>query len=147
MVSEISVATPEDLRVAGKNYPGWITDHYLQLPNTSAMNRIEDLATTLTYDKRTPYDKAVAIQAFLHEFEYTQTIPTPPFDADGVDYFLFTLRRGYSDYFGSAMPVMLRSLGIPARLVAGYAPGEWLENQEAYLVKDLHSHALSLIHI
>jgi len=141
MVSEISVATPEDLRVAGKNYPGWITDHYLQLPNTSAMNRIEDLATTLTYDKRTPYDKAVAIQAFLHEFEYTQTIPTPPFDADGVDYFLFTLRRGYSDYFGSAMTVMLRSIGIPARLVAGYAPGEWLENQEAYLVKDLHSHA------
>ena len=141
MVSQISVATPADLRLAGTKYPGWVTDHYLQLPDTRAMDRVEDLAATLTRDKRTSYDKVIAIQEFLHKFPYTQTIPTPPFDADGVDYFLFTLQRGYSDYFGSAMSVMLRSIGIPARLVAGYAPGEWLENQEVYLVKDFHSHA------
>ncbi len=141
VVSQASAATPQELRSAATNYPGWVTDRYLQLPDSRAMDRVRDLATALTRDRTTPYDKARSIQAFLQAMPYTQTIPTPPFDADGVDYFLFTLRRGYSDYFGSAMAVMLRTIGIPSRLVAGYAPGDWVQEQEVYIVRDLHSHA------
>lgn len=141
VVSQTSAATPQELRRAGSNYPGWVTDRYLQLPESRAMDRVRDLSTALTRDMTTPYDKARALQAFLQAMPYTQTIPTPPFDADGVDFFLFTLRRGYSDYFGSAMAVMLRTIGIPSRLVAGYAPGDWVQEQEVYIVRDLHSHA------
>ena len=141
VVSQASAATPQELRAAGTSYPGWVTDRYLQLPESRAMDRVSDLATALTRDRSTPYDKARSIQAFLQSMPYTQTIPTPPFDADGVDFFLFTLRRGYSDYFGSAMAVMLRTVGIPSRLVAGYAPGDWVQEQEVYIVRDLHSHA------
>ena len=71
---------------------------------------------------------------------YDLEIDPPPYGADGVDHFLFDQRRGYSEYFGSAMVVMLRSVGIPARMVTGYSVGDKLADEDVYLVKDNHSH-------
>jgi len=68
----------------------------------------------------TPFDQAQAIEAFLHQYPYTLDVIAPPPDADLVDYFLFDLQRGYCDYFASAMVVMARAIGLPARLAAGY---------------------------
>ena len=64
------------------------------------------------------------IQAYLRgpEFTYSQSIDAPPPDSDGVEWFLFESKTGYSDYFASSMTVMLRSIGVPARLAAGYSP-------------------------
>jgi hypothetical protein len=58
-----------------------------------------------------------------------------------VEHFLFTLREGYSEYFGSAMTVLLRSVGVPARLATGYTTGDKVEGEDLYLVTDSHSHA------
>ena len=140
ITSRISSATPEELRGAGTDYPGWVTDTYLQIP-ASLPQRVRDLARELTAGASTPFDKAIALQDYLKSFPYDQKIPPPPFDSDGVDHFLFTTQRGYSDYFGSALTVLLRSIDVPARLVAGYAPGDWDPDQKAIVVRDLHSHA------
>ncbi|MBI4233222.1 MAG: transglutaminase domain-containing protein [Chloroflexi bacterium] len=137
--SSVSIATEEELRSADTLYPGWVTDRYLQLPSTTPP-RVLGLANRLTRDAPTPYDKAFAIQSYLRTLGYNTNIPAPPYDADGVSYFLFTLRQGYSDYFASAMAVLLRAAGVPSRMVAGYAPGEWDQQADAYVVRDLDSH-------
>ena len=141
MVSYVSVATDEDLRKANTNYSAFITDHYLQLP-ASLPQRVHDKAAELAAGKDNPYDKAVAISDYLRSetFTYSQDIEAPPRDADGVDYFLFETRTGYSDYFASAMVVMLRAVDVPARLAAGYAPGEYDPENDVRVIRDHDSH-------
>jgi hypothetical protein len=139
-VSRASISPSDELRDAGTDYPSWVTDPYLQLPD-SLPTRVRDLARDLVAGESTPYDKAVAIRDYLKGMRYDQKIDAPPFDADGVDYFLFTTRSGYSEYFGSAMAVMLRSVGVPARLVAGHSSGVFDESNGLWIVRDLDSHA------
>ena len=134
----VSTASEEQLRTAGTDYPPWVRDHYLLLPGT-VPQRVQDLARELSASLPNPYDKATAIQDYLRGLEYTLDIPPPPPGGDGVDHFLFELQRGYSQYFGSAMTVLLRSIGVPARLVVGYSPGERVASGE-YLVRDLNRH-------
>jgi len=122
----VSTATESDLSAAGTGYPGWILDRYLQLPETMP-SRVIDLAQELTKDVETPYEKAIAIQDYLRTLEYTLDIEAPPDGTDGVDYFLFELKKGYCQYFASAMAVLLRASGVPSRMVAGYGPGELTE--------------------
>ena len=137
----ISEATENDLRSAGTEYTGFLKDHYLQLP-ANLPQRVRDLAAVLTRGANTPMDKAQAIQGYLRgdTFQYSWDIEKPPGGADGVDFFLFESRKGYSDYFASAMAVMLRSAGVPARLAAGYAPGELDDESGLRAVKDTDSH-------
>ena len=139
-VSRESISPGDELRDAGTGYPSWVTDAYLQLPDSLPM-RVRDLARDLTAGASTPYDQALAIRDYLKEVRYDQKIDPPPFDADGVDYFLFTARRGYSEYYASAMAVMLRSLGVPARLVAGHSSGVLDEASGLWVIRDLDSHA------
>jgi len=68
----------------------------------------------------TPYAQARAIEAFLHQYPYTLDLPTPPVEVDIVDYFLFNRQEGFCDYFASAMVVMSRAVGLPARLGVGF---------------------------
>jgi len=60
---------------------------------------------------------------------------------DLVDYFLFERRRGYCAHFASAMVVCLRAVGIPSRVVSGYASGDFDPEKEAYVVRQRHAHA------
>ena len=142
VLSSVSIAESKDLTEAGTGYGGFITDHYLQLPS-SLPQRVRDLAAELTRDADNPYDKADAIQSYLRgdDFEYSQKIDAPPAETDGVDHFLFETRTGYSDYFASSMAVLLRVAGVPARLAAGYAPGEYDPLSAQYFVRDTDSHA------
>ena len=140
VTSLVSNATPDQLRSAGDDYPAWVTQRYLQLPD-SVPQRVRDLAASVSADAETPYDKAEAIKEFLTtEFPYTLVVEPPPFDADGVDHFLFEQKKGYSEYFASAMTVMLRSVNIPARMVTGYTTGNKVIDQDTYVVLDSNSH-------
>ncbi|MCS7207658.1 MAG: transglutaminase domain-containing protein [Dehalococcoidia bacterium] len=145
ITSAVSIATEEDLRQAGTDYPSWVTDRYLQLPE-SLPSRVRELAQTLTRNAPTPYDKALAIQEYLHTYTYTLNVEAPPFDADGVDYFLFVSKKGYSEYFASAMTVLLRAVGVPARVAAGYAPGVLDQEKKVFVVRDLDSHAWTQVY-
>ncbi|AQQ52419.1 DUF4129 domain-containing transglutaminase family protein [Planococcus lenghuensis] len=101
-------------------------DRYLQLPETLP-ERVGDLATAITASDESLYGKARAIEAYFAngEFTYSQTnVPVPAEGQDYVDQFLFETQIGYCDNFSTSMVVMLRSIGIPARWVKGFAEGE-----------------------
>ena len=139
VTSSVSLATAEDLRLAGLDYPTWALDKYTALP-PDLPQRVRDLGRDLAAEADTPYDKAKAIEAYLKTLPYSLSIQPPPYDADGVDYFLFEQKTGYSEYFASAMTVLLRTQGIPARMVTGYTVGNPVPDHDIYVVTDSHSH-------
>jgi transglutaminase-like putative cysteine protease len=125
VVSAVTMAPPDALRAAGGSYPEWVTQQYLQLP-PSLPRRVVRLARRITEPFDNAFDKASAVENYLRTYPYNQDIAAPPAGVDGVDYFLFDIKQGYCDYYASAMAVMLRAVGIPARVVAGYSPGEYM---------------------
>ena len=93
---------------------------YTALPD-HMQQEIFDLADSLTADKPSAYDKAVAIQTYLNRgFRYTLTPPAQPENIDFVANFLLNTKEGYCTYFASAMTVLCRMAGLPARYVEGY---------------------------
>lgn len=117
--------TPEQLRAAGGDYPSEIAGPYLQLPDTVS-ERTRELARELTRNAPTPYDKVIALRDYLQStYTYDYFPPPQAPGADAVDQFLFVDRRGVCEHFVSALVVMLRSVGVPARLVAGYGSGDY----------------------
>ncbi len=138
--SQLITATPEELKMAGEAYPLWISSHYLQLPD-SYPGRVIDLAKEITKNASTSYDKAMAIKNYLSQFTYDLNVTPPPSNKDGVDYFLFSSRRGYCTHFASAMTTMLRAVGVPARLCTGYLRGERDQTTGDYLVRGRNYHA------
>ncbi len=136
-----SVASPDDLRGAGEEYPAYVTARYLQLPE-SVTERTRQVAADVTADAATPYDKAVAIEGFLREtYPYEEKIASPPGSRDVVDWFLFDEQQGYCEYFASAMIVLLRAEGIPARMVTGFSPASWDIAEQGYLYRERQAHA------
>ncbi len=117
-----SSASPEELRAAPPEYPAWMEERYLALPD-GLPSRVRTLALALTRQAETPYDKALALEAYLRSFPYTLDLPQPPPDRDLTSYFLFELRRGYCDYYATAFAVLGRAAGLPTRLAIGYLGG------------------------
>ncbi|WP_277586090.1 transglutaminase domain-containing protein [Psychrobacillus antarcticus] len=114
-------------------------DRYLQLPKTLP-TRVKDLATSITSDSDSLYDKAKAIERYfrLNGFSYNQDmVAVPDGDTDYVDQFLFDTKVGYCDNFSTSMVVLLRSEGIPARWVKGFASGEVIERQNGLPVYEV----------
>lgn len=135
-----SNATEYQLRNAGVAYPDWIVERYLQLPPTLS-ERTSQLAQSITAGIENPFDQVIAVTAYLREaYPYSEFVPSPPPTQDGVDWFLFDLQEGFCNYFATAEVVLLRSLGIPARLAVGFATGESTEKNR-YLVRQKEAHS------
>ena len=103
--------------------------------------RIKDLAEQIAGDQETPFLKASAIERYLAtNFGYTLQLPLVP-PKDPVANFLFERRMGHCEYFASSMAVMLRTLGIPSRIVNGLRGGEYNDLTGSYILraKDAHS--------
>ncbi len=114
---------PPRLESAGAAYPRFILERYLQLP-PSVTARTHTLAREITVGGATPYEQVRAVNQYLWtQYRYDLSIGPQRKAGDAVDYFLFEERRGYCEQFASAMVVLLRSAGIPARLATGYTPG------------------------
>lgn len=138
----VSVADVQSLRQVEANYPDWVRRRYLQLSDTITPRTIAKAREIVNQaNADTPYDQAVAIQNFLRTLPYNESIPAPPTGADPVDYFLFDQQQGYCDYYASAMVMMLRSLGVPARWVQGYAGGIFDAELDAYIVHENIAHS------
>ena len=112
---------------------------FLQLPAIGA--RIPRLAREIVGDATTPYEAARRLEAWLsRELRYTLALERhttlPP-----LEEFLFERRAGNCEYFAAALAVMLRSLGIPARVVGGFQRGEWNGYGRYFAVRmsDAHS--------
>jgi transglutaminase-like putative cysteine protease len=136
----ISTASAEKLRASGEAYPQYVRDRYLQLP-AGLPQRVRQLSADLTKDRPTAYDKAKAIEEYLRTFPPTFEIRTVPPGRDAVDFFLFDEKKGYFDYQASAMVVLLRGSGVPARLAVGYVVDEFDPGVRRYLLRDKHAYA------
>lgn len=140
VISSISVADTESLRNAGTDYPAWVRERYLQLPESLPLS-VRQQAKAIAGNLPTPYDQAAAVEAWLREnISYDDKTPAPPEDQDGVAY-LLSIKRGYCDYYASAMIVMLRSLNVPARMAVGYAQGKYDPANGVYHVSEKDSHS------
>jgi transglutaminase-like putative cysteine protease len=117
----VSTATAAQLQSAGNDYPAAIRERYLQLPKELPA-RVKAAASDIarTGGDTNPYDESAKIAAYLQALPFDLTVPIPPPGQDMVDYFLFDAKKGYFDYNSSAMAVMLRTLGVPARVAVGY---------------------------
>ncbi len=139
--SQLSVATADQLRSAPTNYPEWVTGANLYVGNVSG--RVLQLARDIVTEAgaTNPYDQAKAIETWLREnITYDETITAPPPNVDPIDWTLFESRRGYCTYYATSMIVMLRSLGIPSRMAAGFSQGEYDASTGQYVVQERDAH-------
>ncbi len=140
VLSYVPRYSPDQLRAAGSDYPSEIARRYLELPD-STPERVLALARELTQAAPTPYDRAVSIEAYLRAFPYTLEVGPPPRGRDVVDYFLFTAKQGYCDYYATSMVVLARAAGLPARMVIGYTSGDYNSWTSEYVVRQENAHS------
>ncbi len=141
VTSRTSQANAVELRQSGSDYPAWVGARYLQLPG-ALPDRVGVLAERITSEASTPYDKARLLEQYLRKtIVYDLNPPAPPPGRDYVDFLLFESQRGYCNGYATAMVVMARSLGIPARLASGYAEGTYDEQRGIYRVREDNAHS------
>ena len=137
--SDIATATPAELRTAGRDYPLLIAGQYLRLPPLDS--RVPQLAAQITKPAGNDFDKAAAIENYLRtRFGYTLQLPQTPVK-DPIANFLFERRQGHCEYFASSMAVMLRTIGIPSRVVTGFRSDEFNDLTGNYVVRAKDAHA------
>ena len=123
---------------------------YLQTPEKTSekiRKRTEELLATSPQPITAPYEKALFLaQALKQRYAIQTDIPPLTKDQDLVEAFLFRFKGGYPDHFSSALTVMLRSIGIPSRLVAGFAPGQFNPFTGLYEVKNTDAYAMTEVY-
>jgi len=146
--ADFSTATQSDLESAGTAYPDWLTP-FMVLPKagyrspdvlTAIHNKAEEIVQAA--GATNPYDMAAAIESYLrntNNFKYSLAAQPPP-GVDRISWFLFQSHVGYCEFFATAMGDMLRSLGIPTRLVIGFGPGQFNPQTESNVVRGEDTH-------
>jgi transglutaminase-like putative cysteine protease len=157
--SLVSAAPADQLRVAGSAYPAWVLQ-FARLGNgfrfsggtggpftsgtyrpAATLQRIHELALSITANATNPYDQAMSVESYLRSnYKYSLSPPATPTGKDPIDQFLFTSKTGYCQFFATAMGDMLRSLGIPTRLVNGFGPGSPSSTNGQYVVTESDAH-------
>lgn len=137
--SDVLRPTPAELRGAADTYPQEIELEDLQLPLLDP--RVPQLAETVTSHAGNNYDKAAAIQDYLlTHFRYTlQLSRSRP--KDPIAEFLFIRKQGHCEYFAASMALMLRTLGIPSRVVNGFRANEFNDVTSQYVVRESDAHS------
>ena len=120
--------------------PERVAKTYLQLPSQDP--RIGDLARGVTNGIESRYGKARALERHLRtQYAYSLILRGTPNSKDPLAMFLFDVRKGHCEYFASAMSVMLRELGIPARLVNGFRSGQYNRIGNNWVVRQYDAHS------
>ena len=142
VISWVPDVYEDSLQSASGEYPEWVSERYLQLPDTLP-DRVKESAAQIVREAgaTTRHEMAAAIERSIRALEYDLDLEPPPLDADVVDYFLFDAKRGYCDYSATAMAVMLRSVGVAARYASGYHMGSYDYNESGWVVRESNAHA------
>ncbi|BAY26270.1 transglutaminase domain-containing protein [Calothrix sp. NIES-2100] len=161
VVSEVPYRDRAALGKAGTQYPQQIQKHYLQIPPEIAQKvrqRTEEILANYNRERvarsfktlDSPYEQALYLAQYLKQ---NYSTPENPLDLpylsdkeDLVEAFLFKYKGGYPDHFSTALTVMLRSIGIPARLVAGFNPGEFNPFTGMYVVRNTDAYAMTEVY-
>jgi protein-glutamine gamma-glutamyltransferase len=137
-VSDISQPPAGSVRVASGEVP-LQADRYLQLPNVDP--EIMRLATRVTANAPSSFDKAAALEQYLFtNYQYSLRQQRTP-GVDPISDFLFNRKQGHCEYFASAMALMLRTIGIPSRVVNGFRGGEFNSLTGSYVIRAREAHS------
>jgi protein-glutamine gamma-glutamyltransferase len=110
-----------------------------ELLRESVYGRTYELARRLTEPETNGYDAVKAVEGHLQQgYVYSERVPSADVP---IEDFLFRERAGYCQQFSGAMALMLRMVGIPARVVAGFSPGSYNRDTGEYRVRDLDAHS------
>ncbi|TKB52516.1 MAG: DUF3488 domain-containing protein [Nitrospira sp.] len=139
VVSQAPQLAADERIASALDYPDAILAHYLQVPMAS--QHVADLARRVSHEATTPFERTLAIQQHLLEnYSYSLEADTATL-SHPLEEFLFTRKTGYCEHYATAMVVMLRTVGIPARLVTGFLATEWNEYGGYFTVRQRDAHA------
>jgi len=150
VISEVPYRDRTRLGKAPTGYRQEIRDYYLAVPS-SIQNKVqkqtEALLATSPSPLTNPYEKALFLaQALKIRYSVQPELPYLNPKEDLVEAFLFKYKGGYPDHFSTALTIMLRSIGIPARLVAGYGSGEFNSFTGLYEVRNTDAYAMTEVY-
>jgi len=129
----------EEFRAAVGEYPDDVVPRYLQTPDLT--DRVRDLGRQWVGMGETPYDGVLVVQKRLREdFVYSLDQPSAG-TPDPLDHFLFESQEGHCEFFATAMALLLRSQGIPTRVVNGFHGGDYNPAGEYFIVRQRHAHS------
>lgn len=129
----------EERTATALDYPEAVRSRYLQVP--AGLQRIDELAHRVVLGAATPFDRTLAVQQhLLDNYRYSLDAEQATLNHP-LEEFLFTRKTGYCEHYATAMVVMLRTLGIPARLVTGFLATEWNEYGGYFTVRQRDAHA------
>ena len=121
---------------------------YLKLPKNKISRRLNRKVREITENSLTDFSKAMALRDYLrNNFDYLQTAQAPPEGREPSDYFIFELKEGHCEYFASAMVVLARIAGLPARIATGFSPGNFNIMTKKFEVYEYHAHAWAQVFI
>jgi protein-glutamine gamma-glutamyltransferase len=153
VISDVPYRDRSLLQKASNNYPKSIQRYYLEVPPKIAAQvrqRAQELLATSPRPIKSSYEKVLFLTQALKQ---KYSIPEDPFglpplaeDEDLVEAFLFKYKGGYPDHFSTTLTIMLRSIGIPARLVAGFGTGEFNPFTGLYIVKNTDAYAMTEVY-
>jgi protein-glutamine gamma-glutamyltransferase len=139
VVSYLPNLTPAELRGDELEREG-VNAAYLDSSALSQPGRA--LAAQVAQDQGNEFDRVMAVTTYLQRtYHYSLQLPPVPAGRDPVDWFLFDVKTGYCEQFATAATLMLRSLGIPARLATGYGPGDYDPVLDQAVVRERDAHA------
>jgi transglutaminase-like putative cysteine protease len=138
--SDLAMPKVDSLRAATASYPPEIESKYLRLPPRLDI-RIPEMTRQITGSAHNNYDRAALLERYLMtSFVYSLQLPrTPP--QDPLADFLFVRKQGHCEYFASSMAIMLRTLGIPSRVVNGFRTTEFNDVTSNYVIRASSAHS------
>jgi len=153
VISKVPYRDRTLLRKATDDYPESISKYYLEVPPEiveRVRQKTEELLATSPKPITSSYEKALYLtQALKQRYSLPQNPLDLPFleeDEDLVEEFLFRYEGGYPDHFSTSLTIMLRSIGIPARLVVGFDTGEFNPFTGLYVVKNTDAYAMTEVY-
>ena len=153
VISEVPYRDRTQLGLAPTNYSKNIQQYYLQIPPEIAKKVQQQTLSILATSPNTlesAYEQTLYLTQYLKQhYSIPQDPLALPFlgkNEDLVEAFLFKHQGGYPDHFSTTLTVMLRSIGIPARLVAGFAPGQFNPFTGLYIVHNTDAYAMTEVY-
>jgi transglutaminase-like putative cysteine protease len=149
-VSRVPFRDRTQLRQAPTDYSSEIRQYYLQVPEgirEPVRQKAEELLALSPTPITDPYETALYLaQALKQRYTIQPDLPFFAQEQDLVETFLFKTKGGYPDHFSTVLTIMLRSLGIPARLVAGFGEGDFNPFTGFYIISNTDAYALTEVY-
>jgi transglutaminase-like putative cysteine protease len=141
--AQLDAALQPDVPEPFRRYYSTLVRRYLQLPDGAITPRMAAFLATIESENNSQHAQVEAVRRWLsEELAYTTDIPRPSGDdANLVDEFMFEWERGHCEYFATSMVVLLRGLGIPARVVNGFLGGDYNDIGGFWTVRQANAHS------